>query len=166
LHAPPVGLSMHIARLACSLAGPLTHCVGRRSHCPQACCGVDGGPDLPDFDPVLNISLVVTSETCSCDLADTYGAAATAGGSIGPCQVPILPNDAVKWSHSSSCANYIYVQSKAQVLGATWGSLSGLSILILLPMLGKIADLYGRQKVYYWTTVSTVAMVSASLPPV
>ena len=131
----------------------------------QACCGVDGGPALPNFDPSLpNVDLRVTAETCNCNFTATYAAAAAAegkldslaNGSFAPCDVPILPDTSPKWSHSAHCRNYIYTQAEAQTLGASWGSFQGLCILFGLPVLGKIADLYGRQKVYYWTTVSTV----------
>ena len=123
-----------------------------------ACCGVGGGPML---DEVVgygdhSIDLRVTAETCSCNLTATYGAARVpANRSFAACSVPFISKADPMWSHSARCSNYLYVQMQSQTVLTTWGALLGLSSIVLLPIFGKIADIYGRRKVFYWTTVMT-----------
>jgi MFS family permease len=122
------------------------------------CCGLDGGPML---DNVVGygthtIDLRVTAKSCECNLNETFGEANfPEDGSFAPCAVPFISKDSAMWSHSKYCSNYAYVQMETQTAMAVWGGLLGLSAIIWLPAMGKVADIYGRRQIFYWTTLLT-----------
>lgn len=124
-----------------------------------ACCGgLDGGPPLTDVISYAghDLTLAITAETCDCELAATYGKGVAHNGSIAACDLPFISSDSRLWSHSARCPNFPYVQAVTQTLKTTWQTLQGLSALFFLPVFGRIADIYGRRQVFYWTTVMTI----------
>ena len=87
---------------------------------------------------------------------DHLGQALPANNSLAACDVPYISSDSALWSHSAGCPNFPYVQMQAQTLSTAWGTLQGVAVLFFLPVFGKIADVYGRRQVFYWTTVMTI----------
>ena len=74
-------------------------------------------------------------------------------GSIAPCQVPWLERDHPLWSHSGRCRNYQYVQTEVNSINNWFSLWQAVGALCLLPICGKLADVYGRRPVFNWTTV-------------
>lgn len=125
-----------------------------------SCCGLGGSP--PTLPAVADyaghdVPLEISASSCTCDMAKTFGAAnVDPNGTVSACSVPWLNDTSPEWSHSSYCRNFQYVQMEVQTLSTAWGTLQLIGALFCLPVFGKMADIYGRRSVFYWTTVMTV----------
>ena len=128
------------------------------------CCGLNGGPMLEDVTQYggHDVDLKVTAHECDCNLTATYPGAAVRNDTVGvpafiaACEVPFISPDDALWSHSANCANWPYVRMQAQTLTSGWYSIMTLVFVILMPIFGRLSDLYGRRQVFYYTTVMSM----------
>jgi MFS family permease len=128
-----------------------------------SCCEMGPGGTGPMLPPVEaygdhDIKLYITPESCDCDIDKVYGKAAVnpVNETIAACAMPMLDRDSPLWSHSSYCPNLMYVQAQQQTLSTSWTALQNVSALFCLVIFSKVSDVYGRKRVFYWTTVMTI----------
>ena len=126
-----------------------------RVHC---CEGTETLPDVITFGGrILNLS--ISSESCDCDLASTYGRDAIGhDGRIAACAVPQIDPSHPLWSHSEFCPNWPYVREETQLLMTRWIAFSAVVSLFCIPSAGSIADLYGRLHIFLWSSCLYVAV--------
>ena len=131
------------------------------------CCGSEPGPpsrpavQRPGEAPLPAayaygdhiVWLNVTETSCNCDLAKSYPGATVVQGSIAPCEVPWLAADDPLWSHSGTCRNYQYVQAEVNSVNNLFSVWQAVGALLLVPVCGKLADIYGRRPVFNVTTL-------------
>lgn len=131
------------------------------------CCGSEPGPPTSPAvqrpgEPALPAAyaygdhivwLNVTERSCNCDLAKSYPGAPVVQGSIAPCDVPWLTPDDPLWSHSATCRNYQFVQAEVNSVNNWFSLWQAMGALLLVPICGKLADLYGRRPIFKVTTL-------------
>ena len=113
-----------------------------------SCCGNAGTPVRlgPEFD-------VSYPETLSYLPFLDYSPANVTTLVLNGCELPMLPNNHVTWSHSIYCPSFAYVRYFQQIIWATRNSVMGLVALVAMPMGAGLGDSVGRKPILVFSAV-------------